>query len=130
MIQNLRCKTLTYFKFYKDVFLSRVMELPQCNSSHWKSKFIDDLPTLFAERVRKTLRGDSHKRRVEPYREKKRFYKSRQRINKTDTCHKCGRFGHYAKDCKVKEKIKNDDIDDNIKESLCKIMLNFDLGKS
>ncbi|KAH0633381.1 hypothetical protein KY284_036167 [Solanum tuberosum] len=32
----------------------------ECNSSHWKSKFIDGLPALFAERVRKTLRGDSH----------------------------------------------------------------------
>ncbi|KAG5580068.1 hypothetical protein H5410_050695 [Solanum commersonii] len=60
MLQNLRCKTLTSFRFYKDVFLSRVMELPECNSSHWKSKFIDGLPALFVERVRKTIRGDSH----------------------------------------------------------------------
>ncbi|KAG5580073.1 hypothetical protein H5410_050700 [Solanum commersonii] len=36
------------------------MEFPECNSSHWKSKFIDDLPALFAKRVRKTLTGDSH----------------------------------------------------------------------
>lgn len=35
------------------------MELPECNSTHWKSKFIDELPPLFAERVRKTLRGTS-----------------------------------------------------------------------
>ena len=34
------------------------MELPESNSSHWKSKFIDELPTLFAERIRKILRGD------------------------------------------------------------------------
>ncbi|KAG5570700.1 hypothetical protein H5410_060466 [Solanum commersonii] len=38
----------------------KVMELPQCNSSHWKSKFIDGLPALFAKRVRKTFIGDSH----------------------------------------------------------------------
>ncbi|KAG5589597.1 hypothetical protein H5410_040111 [Solanum commersonii] len=44
--------------WYKDVFLSRVMELPECNNSHWKSKFIDGLPALFAERVRKAHRGD------------------------------------------------------------------------
>ncbi|KAG5586247.1 hypothetical protein H5410_046681 [Solanum commersonii] len=188
MLQNHRCKTLTSFRFYKDVFLSRVMELPECNSSHWKSKFIDGLAALFAKRVRKTLRGHSDsiyygnytygklrsaciqeglslcnemklnqqdckawkkrriekkERRAEPYREKKRFYKSRQTFSKIDTCHKCGRFGHYARDCRVKEKIKNLDIDDNInkqfhikkkddniKESLCKIMLNYDSGKS
>ncbi|KAG5568005.1 hypothetical protein H5410_064980, partial [Solanum commersonii] len=35
-------------------------------------------------------------------------------------------YGHYAKDCRVKEKIKNLDIDDNLKDSLYKIMLNFD----
>ncbi|KAG5572461.1 hypothetical protein H5410_062227 [Solanum commersonii] len=37
-----------------------VMELPECNSTHWKSKFIDELPTLFAKRVRRYLRGDDH----------------------------------------------------------------------
>uniref|UniRef100_A0A7N0VNA9 DUF7746 domain-containing protein n=1 Tax=Kalanchoe fedtschenkoi TaxID=63787 RepID=A0A7N0VNA9_KALFE len=58
LLQNLRCKTLTNFRWYKDAFLSRVMELPECNSSHWKSKFIDGLSHLFAERVRKTLRKD------------------------------------------------------------------------
>ncbi|KAG5570730.1 hypothetical protein H5410_060496 [Solanum commersonii] len=34
LLQNLRCKTLTSFKFYKDVFLRRVMELPEYNSTH------------------------------------------------------------------------------------------------
>ncbi|KAG5590474.1 hypothetical protein H5410_040988 [Solanum commersonii] len=63
-------------------------------------------------------------------RKKKRFYKSRRKFDKADNCHKCGRFGHYVRDCRVKEKIKNLDIDDNIKESLCKIMLNSDSGKS
>ncbi|KAG5580725.1 hypothetical protein H5410_051352 [Solanum commersonii] len=58
LLQNLRCKTLTSFRFYKDVFLCRVMELLECNSTHWKSKFIDELPSLFAERVRKILKGE------------------------------------------------------------------------
>lgn len=35
------------------------MELPESNSPHWKSKFIDGLPMLFAEIVRKTLRGSN-----------------------------------------------------------------------
>ncbi|KAG5615880.1 hypothetical protein H5410_015704, partial [Solanum commersonii] len=40
------------------------------------------------------------------------------------------RFGHYAKDCRVKEKIKSLDIEDNIKDSLYKIMLNSDSERS
>lgn len=59
MLHNLRCKTSTPFRWYKDVFVSGVMKLPECNSTLWKSKFIDGLPPLFAERVRKTLRGTS-----------------------------------------------------------------------
>ncbi|KAG5570706.1 hypothetical protein H5410_060472 [Solanum commersonii] len=58
ILQNLRCKTLMSFRWYKDVFLSRVMELPECNNSHWKSKFIDGLLALFPKRFRKVLRGD------------------------------------------------------------------------
>ncbi|KAG5579977.1 hypothetical protein H5410_050604 [Solanum commersonii] len=46
-----------HFLWYKDTFLSRVMELPKTKVEYWKAKFIDDLPPLFAERVRKALRG-------------------------------------------------------------------------
>ncbi|KAG5579689.1 hypothetical protein H5410_050316 [Solanum commersonii] len=221
LLQNLRCKTLTSFRYYKDVFLCRVMELPECNNTHWKSKFIDGLPTLFAERARKAIRGDNHsinhddytygklisacvqeglalcneiklnqqikqhrlnernqlgefceqfafdipkhkskdkedtphknkkssKKDYEKWKKKriekklrraeegkgdssKRRKKYRQHYNKLDTCHKYGRFGHYAKDCRVKEKIKRLDIEDNIKDSLYKIILNYDSGRS
>ena len=34
------------------------MELPECNNVHWKSKFIDGLPNLFAKRVRRRLKKD------------------------------------------------------------------------
>ncbi|XP_047263678.1 uncharacterized protein LOC124896199 [Capsicum annuum] len=33
------------------------MDLPKSKYTHWKAKFIDGLPPLFAERVRKELRG-------------------------------------------------------------------------
>ncbi|CAL5384512.1 unnamed protein product [Camellia sinensis] len=56
LLQNLRCPSLTHFKWYKDVFLIKVLQRPDANSSHWKAKFVDGLPTLFAERVRKKLR--------------------------------------------------------------------------
>ncbi|KAG5619531.1 hypothetical protein H5410_004749 [Solanum commersonii] len=54
---GLRCQTLGNLRWYKDTFLSRVMELPKNKVEHWIAKFIDGLPPLFAERVRKALRG-------------------------------------------------------------------------
>ncbi|KAG5568028.1 hypothetical protein H5410_064956 [Solanum commersonii] len=54
------------------------------------------------------------------YKGKKKFYKN----NKSNAYHKCGRIGHYARDCKVKDKIKSLDLEDNIKDSLYKILLN------
>ncbi|XP_070045993.1 uncharacterized protein, partial [Nicotiana tomentosiformis] len=57
LLNSLRCKTLSEFRWYKDTFMSRVMELPENKLEHWKAKFIDGLPSLFAERVRKVLRG-------------------------------------------------------------------------
>ncbi|XP_055824316.1 uncharacterized protein LOC129892793 [Solanum dulcamara] len=57
LLNGLRCRHLGEFRWYKDTFLSRVMDLPESNSVHWKTKFIDGLPSLFAERVRKILRG-------------------------------------------------------------------------
>ncbi|XP_028111364.1 uncharacterized protein LOC114309755 [Camellia sinensis] len=66
LLQNLRCPSLTHFRWYKDVFLLKVTQRPDANSTHWKAKFIDGLPTLFAERVRKKL-WDRHDRMSIPY---------------------------------------------------------------
>ncbi|XP_045792081.1 uncharacterized protein LOC123886847 [Trifolium pratense] len=59
LLQNLRCPSLTHFRWYKDTFLSRVFQLNNPNSMHWKSKFVDGLPHLFAERIRQTLRNNN-----------------------------------------------------------------------
>ena len=56
LLQNLRCPSLTHFRWYKDVFLSKVMLRDDVNSSFWKAKFIDGLPPIFSEKVRQHLR--------------------------------------------------------------------------
>lgn len=66
LLQNLRCPSLTHFRWYKDVFLMKVMQRSSANSEHWKAKFVDVLPNLLAERVRKSLR-DKHNKVSIPY---------------------------------------------------------------
>ncbi|KAG5615566.1 hypothetical protein H5410_015390 [Solanum commersonii] len=56
LLDSLRCRHLGEFRWYKDTYLSRVMELSENGLEFWKAKFIDGLPSLFAERVKKTLR--------------------------------------------------------------------------
>ncbi|CAL5186076.1 unnamed protein product [Lathyrus oleraceus] len=56
LLQNLRCPSLTHFRWYKDTFLSRVYQLNNPNSLHWKAKFVDGLPHFFSEKVRQSLR--------------------------------------------------------------------------
>ncbi|XP_047256165.1 uncharacterized protein LOC124888925 [Capsicum annuum] len=57
LLNGLRCRTLGEFRWYKDTFLRRVMDLIESKYTHWKAKFIDGLPPLFTERVKKELRG-------------------------------------------------------------------------
>ncbi|XP_028115638.1 uncharacterized protein LOC114313449 [Camellia sinensis] len=66
LLQKLRCPSLSHFRWYKDVFMTKVHRRTYASSEHWKAKFIDGLPTLFAERVRKKLR-DRHDRMSIPY---------------------------------------------------------------
>ncbi|KAG5579995.1 hypothetical protein H5410_050622 [Solanum commersonii] len=56
LLNLLRCRHLGEFRWYKDTYLSRVMELPENGLEFSKAKFIDGLPSLFVERVKKTLR--------------------------------------------------------------------------
>ena len=39
---------------------------------------------------------------------------------------KCGKVGHYKKDCRVKQNINNLSVSDDLKNMLCKVMLNSD----
>ncbi|XP_060183653.1 uncharacterized protein LOC132613589 [Lycium barbarum] len=55
-------------------------------------------------------------------RKQKDFIKSKN----PKACYRCGRVGHFYKNCKVKEKIKALNIDDDLRESLYTILLNSD----
>ncbi|KAG5573024.1 hypothetical protein H5410_062790 [Solanum commersonii] len=56
LLNGLRYRHLGEFRWNKDTYLSRVMELSENGLEFWKAKFVDSLPPLFAKRVKKTLR--------------------------------------------------------------------------
>ncbi|KAG5570726.1 hypothetical protein H5410_060492 [Solanum commersonii] len=58
VLNGLCCRTLGEFSWYKDTYISRLMELPKNSYKHWKAKFIDGLASLFGERIRKMLRNE------------------------------------------------------------------------
>jgi adenylate cyclase len=43
------------FRWYEDIFTSRVMLREDSNKPYWKEKFIDGLPNLFAHKIRTVL---------------------------------------------------------------------------
>jgi hypothetical protein len=59
-LENLRCYTLSDFRWYKDVFLSKVLIRPYNAEAFWKEKFISGLPHYFAYKVREKLFKKGH----------------------------------------------------------------------
>ena len=56
ILQNLKCRTLSDFRWYHDVFISKVMIREDARASYWKERFIYGLPRALTERVQETLR--------------------------------------------------------------------------
>jgi hypothetical protein len=54
-LSNLKCPTMSDFRWYEDVFNCRVMLREDSNKPYWKEKFIDGLPNLFAHKIRAML---------------------------------------------------------------------------
>ncbi|XP_058181167.1 uncharacterized protein LOC131299598 [Rhododendron vialii] len=215
LLQNLKCPTLTHFRWYKDVFLAKVMQRIDANSEHWKSKFVDGLPYFFAEKIRKKLRDQNngltidynrytygqliaiiiqegltlcndiklhnqlkkqnltgkqelgqfcdqfgydvpqyskpqknknsnkatrksskkkygkkkHKDRDEQSSSKNPKNTARKQKNKkgekevSAKCFKCGRLGHYANKCKTKKKLEELQLDEGLKQTLYKLLI-------
>jgi len=53
---NLRCPTLTDYRWYKDVYLTNVLKREDGAQPFWKERFIAGLPKLFGERILNKLR--------------------------------------------------------------------------
>ncbi|KAL4606808.1 hypothetical protein ACB092_09G130500 [Castanea dentata] len=56
-LNNLRCPTMSDYRWYQDVFISRVMLRKDSTKPYWKERFIDGLPPIFAYKVKQELIG-------------------------------------------------------------------------
>ncbi|CAJ2679503.1 unnamed protein product [Trifolium pratense] len=214
-LANLYCPTMSDYRWYKDMFLSKLCNRPDGGADYWKERFIAGLPRLLAEKVRMAIKAKSNgiipysiltfgqissqiietgigictdfkiqnkiksevtqsKRELgsfceqfgiepirapskksrknytktssnyKPYKKRRKHYKKNKepsedksykkskgkkktfKNDKSDIkCFKCGRFGHYAKTCRVKQKINEIhklDISDQLKENLINVL--------
>ena len=55
LLNDLRCPTMSNYKWYQDVFISRIMLQKDCHKPYWKEKSIDGLPLIFAHKVKQVL---------------------------------------------------------------------------
>jgi hypothetical protein len=55
VLNNLRCPTMSDYRWYQYVFHSRVMLKLDSQKPYWKEKFNDELPSLFAHKVKDEL---------------------------------------------------------------------------
>ena len=53
---NLTCPTMSDFRWYNDMFFTKVYTRTNCNVDFWKERFITLLPKHFAEKFKKTAR--------------------------------------------------------------------------
>ena len=65
ILQNLRCRMLSDFRWYHDVFISKVMIRHDARAPYWKERFLYELPRALTEKVQETLR-EKHRETI-PY---------------------------------------------------------------
>ena len=56
ILQNLRCRTLSDFKWYHDVFIATLMIRADARAFYWKERFLYGLPKAFNDKVQESLR--------------------------------------------------------------------------
>ncbi|KAF6142832.1 hypothetical protein GIB67_002696 [Kingdonia uniflora] len=147
LLQNLRCPSLTHFKWYKDVYISKAMQCIDANAEHWKARFIEDFPHCSVLKFVRNLKTTSLKQQTtispsektslqkykdheEPYyhrhRKRKRHlpYATSSRPTETRTCYKCGKKGYLANKYSTKRKLQELQLDEGLKLQLSKLLLN------
>lgn len=55
ILKNLKCTSMSNFKWYYDMFIARVFTQDDCSQQHWKEQFINGLPNFIAEKVYTSL---------------------------------------------------------------------------
>lgn len=97
ILLNLTCPTLQDFRWYKDIFLSKVFVRPDYQQTCWKERFLEGLTKLFAAKVRERL-----------VRENNTNERDFQRLTYGDLITTINREGiSISTDLRLKEKLKN-----------------------
>ncbi|QHO08363.1 uncharacterized protein DS421_14g471910 [Arachis hypogaea] len=55
LLSNLKCKSLSNFKWYKDTFLTRVFTREDSQQSFWKEKFLAGLPKFLGDKIEEQI---------------------------------------------------------------------------
>ncbi|XLU78278.1 hypothetical protein S245_001699, partial [Arachis hypogaea] len=150
-LMNLRCPTMFDYRWYKDVFMSKVMIRDDAHAPFWKERFIVALPKLFSEKVLQKLQtqfgtqisynsltfGQLHNIIVQTGIEICKDTKIQQKIKQKSItgkrelgtfCYQYGitpekATGHYANKCTTEQKI-NKIENKEIKHALKAILIN------
>ena len=59
LLSNFKCRTLAYFRWYKDTFLTRVYTREDSQQPFWKEKFLASLPRSLRDKVRDKIYSQS-----------------------------------------------------------------------
>ena len=56
ILQNIRCRKLSDYRWYKEVYFAKVHSRTDVNQSYWKERFLNGLPKSFSQRVQMRIK--------------------------------------------------------------------------